>query len=94
MALIVTAHPDDETMFFAPTVLHLVEQGLRVALLCLSTGSSECIRVTRNIAQLAADAASWGSGTAPDSVASKPASTHSPMKQMHPRWTLQAMLTD
>lgn len=37
-ALFVTAHPDDETMFFAPAILSLLRRGLRVALLCLSTG--------------------------------------------------------
>ena len=36
--VLVTAHPDDEAMFFGPTILRLIEQGLRVALLCLSTG--------------------------------------------------------
>ncbi len=36
--MIVAAHPDDEAMFFAPTILRLVEQELRLALLCLSTG--------------------------------------------------------
>ena len=39
-ALEVTAHPDDEAMFWAPTILALVERGLRVALLCLSTGAA------------------------------------------------------
>ncbi|NP_001243584.1 N-acetylglucosaminyl-phosphatidylinositol de-N-acetylase [Danio rerio] len=38
-ALIVTAHPDDECMFFAPTVLRLVESRAAVCLLCLSTGN-------------------------------------------------------
>lgn len=37
-ALLVTAHPDDECMFFAPTVLNLVESNVDVHLLCLSTG--------------------------------------------------------
>lgn len=36
--LILTAHPDDECMFFAPTVLALVEQGIPVRALSLSTG--------------------------------------------------------
>ena len=39
--LLVTAHPDDEAMFFSPTILHLIEQGLRVALLCVSTGAAQ-----------------------------------------------------
>uniref|UniRef100_A0A8C1MBJ1 N-acetylglucosaminylphosphatidylinositol deacetylase n=1 Tax=Cyprinus carpio TaxID=7962 RepID=A0A8C1MBJ1_CYPCA len=38
-ALLVTAHPDDECMFFAPTVLKLVESQATVYLLCLSTGN-------------------------------------------------------
>lgn len=37
-ALIVTAHPDDECMFFAPTIIRLVELNARVHLLCLSKG--------------------------------------------------------
>lgn len=37
--LFVTAHPDDESMFFAPTAIDLVQRGLQAALLCLSTGS-------------------------------------------------------
>lgn len=37
-ALIVTAHPDDECMFFAPTILRLVELKACVHLLCLSQG--------------------------------------------------------
>lgn len=37
-ALLVTAHPDDECMFFAPTILKLVESQASVYLLCLSTG--------------------------------------------------------
>lgn len=37
-ALLVTAHPDDECMFFTPLILGLQAQGLAVCLLCLSTG--------------------------------------------------------
>ncbi|XP_067866969.1 N-acetylglucosaminyl-phosphatidylinositol de-N-acetylase isoform X4 [Heterodontus francisci] len=37
--LLVTAHPDDECMFFAPALLRLVGRGLSVHLLCLSTGN-------------------------------------------------------
>lgn len=36
--LLVIAHPDDEAMFFVPTVLALARDGRRVHLLCLSTG--------------------------------------------------------
>ncbi|KAM6907816.1 N-acetylglucosaminyl-phosphatidylinositol de-N-acetylase [Xenentodon cancila] len=38
-ALVVTAHPDDESMFFAPTILRLVELNVGVHLLCLSEGN-------------------------------------------------------
>lgn len=38
-ALLVTAHPDDECMFFAPTILNLVESKVDLHLLCLSTGN-------------------------------------------------------
>lgn len=37
-ALLLTAHPDDEAMFFTPTVTLLVSQGWDVRALCLSTG--------------------------------------------------------
>lgn len=36
--LLVTAHPDDETVFFAPTVTALQNSGHNVFLLCLTTG--------------------------------------------------------
>ena len=39
-ALIVTAHPDDECMFFAPTIIRLVEFNASVHLLCLSEGTA------------------------------------------------------
>lgn len=39
-ALIVTAHPDDECMFFAPTIIRLVELNASVHLLCLSQGTA------------------------------------------------------
>jgi N-acetylglucosaminylphosphatidylinositol deacetylase len=38
-ALLITAHPDDEAMFFTPTILSLIDQGYIVHLLCLSTGA-------------------------------------------------------
>jgi hypothetical protein len=37
-ALILTAHPDDEVMFFTPTILALVAAGWEVGGLCLSNG--------------------------------------------------------
>ncbi|KAK8865623.1 hypothetical protein IAR55_000767 [Kwoniella newhampshirensis] len=40
-ALILTAHPDDEVMFFSPTVLHLTGLGWDVRGLCLSIGDSQ-----------------------------------------------------
>ncbi|THD26388.1 N-acetylglucosaminyl-phosphatidylinositol de-N-acetylase [Fasciola hepatica] len=39
--LLVTAHPDDEAMFFAPTLLELKKTGVVTDLLCLSTGNFE-----------------------------------------------------
>jgi hypothetical protein len=36
--LLVVAHPDDESMFFAPTVLSFVASGAQVMVLCLSLG--------------------------------------------------------
>jgi N-acetylglucosaminylphosphatidylinositol deacetylase len=36
--LILTAHPDDECMFFGPTITSLVRAKTRVHVLCLSTG--------------------------------------------------------
>lgn len=38
-ALVVTAHPDDECMFFAPTIIRLIELNATVHLLCLSEGT-------------------------------------------------------
>lgn len=38
MWLLVIAHPDDESMFFAPTLLELLRAGEQVHVLCLSTG--------------------------------------------------------
>ncbi|XXH04389.1 hypothetical protein Hte_010803 [Hypoxylon texense] len=43
------AHPDDEAMFFAPTVLALTrpESGNRVKILCLSSGNADGLGETR-----------------------------------------------
>lgn len=44
------AHPDDEAMFFAPTVLALTrpEMGNQFKILCLSTGTrNTCVRTRR-----------------------------------------------
>ena len=37
--LIVTAHPDDECMFFGPTILHLKMRNIPVKIVCLSSGN-------------------------------------------------------
>ena len=36
--LLVTAHPDDECMFFSPTILYLLDLKCQIILLCLSNG--------------------------------------------------------
>lgn len=41
-ALILTAHPDDECMFFSPTILSLRKQDVHVKSLCLSSGMPPC----------------------------------------------------
>lgn len=46
-ALLVTAHPDDECMFFAPTIIRLVELNASVHLLCLSEGTLAAQSSTR-----------------------------------------------
>ncbi|EJT99247.1 LmbE-like protein, partial [Dacryopinax primogenitus] len=40
-ALLLTAHPDDESMFFAPTLLSLITAGWEVWILCLSVGDAQ-----------------------------------------------------
>ncbi|CAH1800948.1 unnamed protein product [Owenia fusiformis] len=37
--LVITAHPDDECMFFGPTIQYLTRIGHEVSLLCLSVGN-------------------------------------------------------
>lgn len=37
--LVVIAHPDDESMFFGPTIISLIKRNCQVFLLCLSNGS-------------------------------------------------------
>ncbi|XP_027165787.1 probable N-acetylglucosaminyl-phosphatidylinositol de-N-acetylase isoform X1 [Coffea eugenioides] len=41
--LLVIAHPDDETMFFSPTINYLTSRGHNVYILCLSTGNADGI---------------------------------------------------
>ncbi|KAI4342731.1 hypothetical protein MLD38_027318 [Melastoma candidum] len=39
--LLVVAHPDDESMFFSPTLLYLTTRGYNLHILCLSTGNAD-----------------------------------------------------
>ncbi|KAL2929138.1 putative N-acetylglucosaminyl-phosphatidylinositol de-N-acetylase [Bienertia sinuspersici] len=39
--LFIIAHPDDESMFFTPTINHLASRGNNVHILCLSTGNAD-----------------------------------------------------
>lgn len=43
--LVVTAHPDDETIFFSPTILSLRQKHAAVHLLCFTTGQRRDKRV-------------------------------------------------
>ena len=47
--LLLIAHPDDEAMFFAPTVLRLTDPSLgnHLKILCLSTGNADGLGETR-----------------------------------------------
>ncbi|KAF8675053.1 type-B carboxylesterase lipase family [Rhizoctonia solani] len=45
--LILTAHPDDECMFFSPTILALKKQGRELRGLCLSVGNADGLGPTR-----------------------------------------------
>jgi len=36
--MVITAHPDDECLFFSPILLNLIRRGLEVHVLCLSSG--------------------------------------------------------
>ena len=49
----VFAHPDDETLFFLPTILHCLHHQLPVSLLCLSTGNADGLGRTRQKEMLA-----------------------------------------
>ncbi|WFD29530.1 N-acetylglucosaminylphosphatidylinositol deacetylase [Malassezia sp. CBS 17886] len=46
-ALIVTAHPDDECMFFGPTIAALLQHNISVSALCLSMGNADGLGDTR-----------------------------------------------
>ncbi|KAK3242167.1 hypothetical protein CYMTET_48125 [Cymbomonas tetramitiformis] len=45
---LITAHPDDESMFFAPTIVSLIAAGLPVHILCLSTGDADGLGKVRS----------------------------------------------
>jgi N-acetylglucosaminylphosphatidylinositol deacetylase len=45
--LLITAHPDDECMFFAPTILAFKQAGIQLSLLCLSTGDYDGLGTIR-----------------------------------------------
>eukprot|EP00741_Cyanophora_paradoxa_P016570 tig00020927_g16000.t1 len=57
--LLVVAHPDDECMFFTPTLLALRESGADVHALCLSTGNAAGLGRTR-AEEMAKSCASFG----------------------------------
>jgi len=42
--LLVTAHPDDECMFFGPTLIALKKKNCRIFVLCMSRGESKSIK--------------------------------------------------
>lgn len=48
--LLVTAHPDDEAMFFAPTILSLTRKtSVNLFHLCLSSGNADGLGETRKV---------------------------------------------
>ncbi|KAF3323142.1 N-acetylglucosaminyl-phosphatidylinositol de-N-acetylase-like isoform X2 [Carex littledalei] len=45
--LLVMAHPDDESMFFSPTIMYLASEGHQIHLLCISVGNADGLGNTR-----------------------------------------------
>jgi N-acetylglucosaminylphosphatidylinositol deacetylase len=45
--LLVIAHPDDESMFFLPTIKNLLSSGVKLRLLCLSSGDADGLGLIR-----------------------------------------------
>ncbi|GAB4852600.1 hypothetical protein Ancab_016814 [Ancistrocladus abbreviatus] len=45
--LLVIAHPDDESMFFTPTINYLTSRGHNVHIICMSTGNADGMGNTR-----------------------------------------------
>ena len=48
-ALLLTAHPDDECMFFAPTILSLIRNSVTLYSLCLSVGEAFNLGVAEHV---------------------------------------------
>jgi N-acetylglucosaminylphosphatidylinositol deacetylase len=46
--LFVIAHPDDESMFFSPTINYLASNACNLHMLCLSTGNADGMGSIRN----------------------------------------------
>lgn len=63
--LLVFAHPDDESMFFVPTLLSLADQGASLHFMCLSTGNFDGLGAVR---QRELAAAGRLLGVAPDRI--------------------------
>ena len=49
--LLITAHPDDECMFFAPIIITLTQANVEVVLLCLSEGYFHTLPLLTTIVQ-------------------------------------------
>lgn len=47
--ILVVAHPDDETMFFGPTLLNLISEKKSVLILCLSNGDADHLGNVREL---------------------------------------------
>lgn len=45
--LLIIAHPDDETMFFGPTIINLIERDRNLTILCLSDGNANNLGAKR-----------------------------------------------
>lgn len=42
-SLLVVAHPDDETMFFGPTIINLLSSNKSIVILCLTNGNADAV---------------------------------------------------
>lgn len=59
--LLVVAHPDDETMFFGPTIFNLLGSNRSIRILCLSNGNADNIGLQREV-EFARVMRSFGTG--------------------------------